>query len=58
MNASRGLDDPQPLRGPLAERRAVMRLHPVANGNDRAEVVMLRFIGLAIRGSYPEFPDN
>ena len=57
---NKSFDDvfPQPLRGPDAELRAAIRLHPVANGNDHVEVVVLCFVGFAIRRSYPEFPDN
>jgi hypothetical protein len=49
---------PQPLRGPDAELRAPMRLHPVTHRDDDVEVVVQRLVALAVSGSYPEFPDN
>lgn len=49
---------PQPLCGPNAELRASLRLHPVADGENGIQVVVLRFIGFPVGGSYPEFPEN
>jgi len=44
--------------GPLAKAGALDRLDPIADRDDDVEVVVLRLVGFAIGGSYPEFPDN
>ncbi len=44
---------------PLAELGATVRFHSITDSNYHLQAVVLRVITLAaIRGSYPEFPDN
>ncbi|GEM_PF-6826198 len=49
---------PQPLGGPDAELSAAMGFDPVTHRNDNIQVVVLGVICFAVRGSYPEIPDN
>jgi hypothetical protein len=54
------LDDilSEALGSPNAELRAAPGFDTIAHGDDDVQVVVRGFVGLAIGGIYPEFPDN
>ena len=47
-----------PLGVPDTETGGHVAFDPVADGDDDVQIVVLRVVGFAIGGSYPEFPDN